>query len=170
MSFSKPELEQQAKELTNQILDELGKIGISSQKKNTGGIMIPGHYEEICRVSEGAGELVVSFGSIYLGGIGPLCYAKKFKASTKNLVPKVVESIKERRDAIIAQKSRNADEDKANLSHAETLKHMRENYPEFSRNIQYHAREINLSFNLLTEDKARLILNTLRDAGISGDK
>ena len=177
--FSKPQLETQADELNAQILAGLAAIGIKAElNEDSGGIRIPEYFYDIVCVVEPrrgttwsrypSGTLEVDFRSVHLGR-GCLCHAKKFKASTKDLVKKVVASVKERRDAIIAQKSLEKAEEKARQSHEAVLRTMRENYPEFNGNIEHHRSQINLNFHRLSEDQARLILMTLRNAGISGD-
>lgn len=174
-----PELKKQANELYSQILAGLKEAGVpASMNEHLDGIMIPEYPYVVAEVGEitrgsgfsihGSGKLEVSFRSLYLGH-ECLCHAKRFKADTKDLIKKVVSSIKERRDAVIVQTAREEAKTKARESHGSTIKAMRENYPEFSRNIERHNSQINLSFNNLTEDQARLILMTLRNAGIKGD-
>jgi len=178
-NFSKPQLEIQANDINAQILAGLAAIGIQAEmNENKDGIKIPEYHYAIVSVGERysgsgftrrkSGRIEVDFGSIYMGR-GCLCHAKRFKADTKDLIKKVVASVKERRDAILAQKTRDRAEEKEKRSHEATLKHMRENYPEFKGNIEHHRSQINLNFHDLDEDKARLILMTLRNAGINGD-
>lgn len=177
--FSKPQLETQASELNAQILAGLAAIGITAEmNENSDGIKVPEYHYDIVRVHEPysghgfshnpSGKLEVHFQSVHLGR-GCLCHSKKFKADTKDLIKKVVASVKERRDAILAQKTRDRAEEKEKRSHEATLKHMRENYPEFKDNIEHHRSQTNLNFHDLSEDKARLILMALRNAGINGD-
>lgn len=178
-NFSNPQLEIQANDINAQILAGLAAIGIQAEmNENTDGIKIPEYHYDIVSVCERysgygfhhrrSGKLEVDFKSVYMGR-GTLCHAKRFKADTKDLIKKVVASVKERRDAIIAQNAREKAEEKAKRSHETTLKHMRENYPEFKGNIEHHRSQINLNFRNLSEDQARLILMTLRNAGIKGD-
>jgi len=176
--YSKPELETQAKGLLDQIIVECGKIGILATLSEGGdGIKIAEYYYDVVDVSEkrssggfssrALGALEVRFRSIHLGR-GCLCSAKRFKIDTKDLMSKIVSSIKERRDAIIALKKQESMEDKSKRAHQKVLKTLRENYPEFEGNIEHDNSRINLSFRNLSEDKARWILKTLRDAGIHG--
>ena len=178
--YSKPELETQVNELNAQILAGLTEIGVKAEfNANSDGIKIPEYHYDLLSVNEKytghgfsirrSGVLEVRFNSVHTGR-GCLCHAKRFKADTKDLINKVVASVVERRDALLAQKSRESTESKAKQSHEKTLKRMRENYPEFGGNIERHSSQINLSFRDLDEDKARLILMTLRNAGINGDE
>lgn len=176
--YSKPELEQQAAELNAQILAGLAELGIKANlNEQSDGIKIPEYTYDIvsvCEKSVGAGfshrpmgELEVSLRSIHKG-LGCLCHAKRFKGNAKDLVQKVVASVKERRDALVAQDAREKATDKAQRAHGKVLRTLSENYPEFSGNIEHHSSQINLSFRHLTEAEARLILMTLRNAGIKG--
>lgn len=176
--FSKPQLETQANELNAQILVGLAAIGIKAEvNENTYGIRIPEYTYDIvcvCEKSSGhgfsrnpSGNLEVEFRSIHMGR-GCLCHAKHFKADTKDLVKKVVASVVERRDAILAQKAREKAEEKAKRSHESTLKELRQDFPAFKGNVEHHRSQINLNFHNLTEDQARLILGTLNAAGIKG--
>lgn len=177
--FSKPELDQQADTLNAQILAALSESGIKAElNEHTGGIKIPEYFYDIANVVEKysgegfsrrrSGKLEVEFRSIHLGR-GTLCYAKRLKTDAKDLVKKVVESILERKTTIVAHHKREMAEERARNSHAKVLKVMRDNYPEFAGNIEQHSSKINLAFDGLDENKARLILMTLRNAGISGD-
>lgn len=174
--FSKPQLETQASELNAQILAGLAEAGVKAESNDyLDGIKIPEYQYDIVRVEEKTsgygisihkfGVLVVVFRSIHMGR-GTLCHAKKFKADTKDLIKKVVESVKERRNAIIALNEREKSQNQARRSHERTLKQMRHDYPEFRENIEHHPSQINLSFHDLNEAEARLILVTLRSAGI----
>lgn len=177
--FSKPQLETQANELNAQILAGLAAIGIKAElNENSGGIQIPEYTYDIACVVEPRrgstwssypnGTLEVDFRSVFMGR-GCLCHAKRLKASTKDLVKKVVASIKERRDDIIAQNSRDAAEEKAKRSHEAVLKGLRKDFPRFEGSIEHHRSQINLNFRNLSEDQARLILGILNAAGINGD-
>lgn len=177
--FSKPELKKQADELYAQIFAGLKEAGVkASMNENMDGVKIPEYFYVIASVEEvtrgtgfsiiRTGKLEVVFRSIYLKPSG-LCHAKRFKADTKDLVKKVVASIKERRDAIVAEHAREKAETKAHRTHEATLKGLRKDFPRFKDNIGNHRSLINLNFHDLTEDQARLILMTLRNAGIKGE-
>lgn len=176
--YSSKALEKQAQELNSQILSALAAEGIKAElDENSAGINIPEYHFNILNISEPysgstwsrspSGRLEVDFRSIH-NGMGCLCHAKRFKIDTKDLIKKVVASVKERRDALVAQAKRDKEKDKAIQSHQKVLKTMKENYPEFSGNIEHHKSQINLNFHHLTEDQARMILVTLRNAGIKG--
>jgi hypothetical protein len=176
-TFSKPQLKTQADELNAQILAGLAAIGIKAELNEFGGINIPEYPYEIVSIREPysgygficnpSGKLEVKFRSVHVG-LECLCHAKKLKVNTKDLVKKVVASVKERRDAILAQNAHDQAKKKAEQSHKTTLKHLRDNYPEFKGNVEPHRSQINLNFHNLSEDQARLILMTLRNAGING--
>ena len=176
--FSKPQLETQADELNAQIIAGLAAIGIkATMNENTYGIKIPEYpyvIASVCEQSSGhgfsrhmSGKLEVEFRSIHMGrGCLCLCHAKYFKADTKDLIKKVVASIKKRRNAILAQKARDRAEEKAERSHESTLKELRQDFPAFKGNIEHHRSQINLNFHNLTEDQARLILRGLLLRGL----
>jgi len=177
--FSKPQLETQASELNAQILAGLAAIGITAEmNENSDGIKVPEYHYDIVRVHEPysghgfshnpSGKLEVHFQSVHMGR-GCLCHSKKFKADTKDLIKKVVASVKERRDAILAQNAHEKAEEKANRSHEAVLKGLRKDFPRFKGNIGYHRSQINLNFHNLSEDQARLILGILNGSGINGD-
>jgi hypothetical protein len=178
--YSKPELEQQANELNHQILVVLSAIGIKAELNAcTDGIKIPEYTYDIASVREPnggsgfsrqpTGKLEVDFRSVHTGR-GCLCHAKRFKADTKDLVQKVVTSIKERREAIVAQAKREREMGKARSAHQKILKSLSLDFPDFNGNIEHHSSQINLNFHGLDEDKARRILLALRNAGIKGDR
>jgi len=178
--YSKPELEQQANELNHQILVVLSAIGIKAELNAcTDGIKIPEYTYDIASVREPnggsgfsrqpTGKLEVDFRSVHTGR-GCLCHAKRFKADTKDLVQKVVTSIKERREAIVAQAKREREMGKARSAHQKILKSLSLDFPDFNGNIEHHSSQVNLNFHGLDEDKARRILLALRNAGIKGDR
>jgi len=175
--YSSKALEKQAHELNAQILAALTAAGIKAElSENSEGIKIPEYTYYILSVSEPysgstwsrnpSGKLEVDFRSVHTG-MGCLCHAKRFKIDTKDLIKKVVASVKERRDALVAVAKRDKEKDKAQRSHQKILRAMKENYPEFYGNIEHHESQINLNFRRLTEGEARLILMTLRNAGIN---
>lgn len=179
--FSKPQLETQADELNAQILAGLAEVGVRAEMTESGGIRIPEYHYDIACVVEPkrgstwslypSGTLEVEFRSVYLTrGHGRLCHVKRFKVGTKDLIKKVVTSIVERRDAIMAQKAREKAEEKANRSHEAVLKSLRQDFSGFKGNIERHRSQISLNFHNLSEEQARLILGTLNAAGIKGDK
>jgi hypothetical protein len=176
--YSSKALEKQARDLNAQILAALAAAEIKAElDEDSAGIKIPEYHFNILSISEPysgstwsrnpSGRLEVDFRSIHTG-MGCLCHAKRFKIDAKDLIKKVVASVKERRDALIARAKRDKEKDKAIQSHQKVLKAMKENYPEFSGNIEHHKSQINLNFHHLTEDQARMILVTLRNAGIKG--
>ena len=178
--YSKPELKQQANELNNQILVGLAAIGIKAELNDcTDGIKIPEYTYDLATVLEPngghgfsyrpTGKLEVVFPSIHTGR-GCLCHAKRFKADTKDLVQKVVSSVKERREAIVARAKSELEMGKARSAHQKVLKSLSLDYPDFNGNIEHHSSQIKLNFHGLDEDKARRILLALRNAGIKGDR
>ena len=176
--YSSKALEKQAHELIAQILAALAAVGIKAElSEDSGGIKIPEYHYDILSISEPysgstwsrrpSGKLEVNFRSVHTG-MGCLCHAKRFKIDTKDLIKKVVASVKERQGALVAVNKRDKERDKAQRSHQKVLKTLSENYPEFHGNIEHHKSQINLNFHHLTEDEARMILMTLRNAGIKG--
>ena len=178
--YSTPALDREAVELLVKIISELTAIGIKAElNESSWGVKIPEYTYDITSVNEMSvghgfshrptGKLEVVFRSVHMG-MGCLCHAKRFKVDTKDLVQKVVASVKERRDAIIAQRNREEASDKARTAHQRVLKKLSTDFPEFKGNIDHSSGSINLSFRHLSEDEARAIFKVLRDAGIKGNK
>lgn len=160
-----------------QVLAELSSLGIKATlNEHTGGIQIPEYHYDIAYVYEKTskygfrplptGKLYVDFRSVHFGLL-VLQRAKSFEAKGKNLIKRIVEDIQTRRNSIIAQRKKERSEEKVRRAQGLILKNLRETYPEFKWNIEEHNSEINLTFKSLTEDEARLILMTLRNAGIN---
>ena len=177
--YSTPELEQQAIDLNTQIIDGLVAMGILAElNDSSGGVKIPEYHYDILRVDEkssGHGfshrrssELEVYFSCIHIGR-GCLCHAKRFKADTKDLLKKVLASVKERRDTVIAQRARDEEVDQARTAHQRVLKKLSTDYPDFKGNIENSNGSIHLSFRHLSDAEARAIFKALQDAGIKGD-
>jgi magnesium-transporting ATPase (P-type) len=178
-SFSKPELETQARRLTELVLTALGVAGIYAEvNENTGAIKIADYFYDLVHICEKKsrsglrplpqGVLEVFFRGIQFRDTSNSIRAKTFgvKGSDEALVARIVADIIARRAAILDNKKREDAKNKAYSIHEMALRALRVTYPEFSGAIERHQFEINLSFKGLTEDKARRILQALRDAGI----
>jgi hypothetical protein len=180
VKFSTPELKVQADELMSQIISGLSTIGVKAEiNKDLNGIKIPEYQYNIAYITElmygdqwslsSSGTLKVLFGSVFLYG-DCLCRAKSFKGGARDLVKKVVASIKERRDVIVARQELREIEEKARKSHEEVLRGLSKDFPSLKKHIEYHKSKINLNFNDLSEDQAQLILTILQNAGFDGNK
>lgn len=178
-NFSKPEMAAQAATLTTQILTALAEAGVKAElNENSGGIKIPEYfYDLLCVIEKStgygisrrwSGKLEVEFRSISFGS-GTFCYTKKFKTEAKDLIKKVVASVIERRNALVAHKEREDAEQKLELANQKALNELCRDFPRFKANVEYHRSQINLSFRNLSKEKARLILGTLNAAGINND-
>jgi lipoate-protein ligase A len=165
----------QIKELTTQIFEALVAEGVSVEAESNRltvtveeelfYINVRETTKSIGYACHKTGELEVTCPSVYMRGDW-ICPAKRFKATTTNLLKKVVNTVKERQEAITTYTSREKAQAKEWQKHKAVLEGIREDFPLFEGNVEKHASHITLQFEQLTEEKARAILAVLQASNL----
>jgi len=170
--FSTPELTEQVKATLDAVIAELVKQGVPAElNHNSDGVAVVAKKypqtifsvaEEHLRFGPPNGKVKWHFQSLFLS-TGTVA-AKAFKGDAKDLVAKLVNSVKERHEKIVAADKHSASKDEARRTAQSELTKIREAFPEFEGST---SSGINIEFRHLTLDEATKILQALRDAGIT---
>ncbi len=174
-NFSTPKLTAEVNATLKAVVAELLKQGVPAKINDqlTGVSVVNENYpinmfdaeEDHLRFGPPNGKIRWHFRSLYLF-TGTLS-AKTFKNESKDLVTKLVRSVKERYEEILVADKRRAEKKEAQDEAAATQANLRASFPEFENKLNVNSSGITIKFDYLTVEKATKILQALKDAGIT---
>lgn len=151
------------------VVQELQKQGVPAKvNKRPLGIRLANYHSNIVDVDEDRSSVKWVFRSIWLST--GVVSAKVIRKNSKDLESKLVASIQDRYEAIVAAHKYDVDEAEAKDTANSILLKIHKAFPEYTSNIWAKMSETDFSFciefNSLTQETAIEILRALKERGV----
>lgn len=176
MIFSTETLDALVQTTLKEVVQELEKLKVPAKIVNSPlGIRLDGYYLNIIDIDEDRHQPKDSgrrikwvFRSLYMDT--RTIAAKVLRGDSKDLVAKLVRSVKERHESILEAQKEDAKQIRAREEATAVLDKIRKCFPEFANNIQVRVSggswHLSVEFSKLNQETVMALLKALRALGI----